>query len=549
MATYLDYLTGTGETAATLGSGALAGLLGMPYGVYKGATSGKLGTPEANRIAEEEAKRIMQEYTYQPRGKVAPEMMQSLGGLLEATKMPPVLPEAALLASIPKAAYASQAERAGMAAERAVAPMVERTMAKGGLGAGLLGDLAQGTRSNVIDPSKIKTFPKRMKYTNKAIKEGGDIAGATGKDYEEIFAKGTAKVKNNEAENIQEASKLTRQEVQQRKELANAVMDQPLQVWTPPANSLLDRSVMQSIPNVGGVAGVPQNTISRYVAPRADTSYLKTIADPENIDLIKRMINRGLDVTQGGFYKSFQPMKAALDEYGYAPDIFEKGLASGSFASARNKVAQENAIASFLMNMNRRNIDITPENILKEHDAFKALTGGGLSMMEGHTKPFAKYLTEGFPTGEKDVQKITSFFQNKLGNYQPYVLDTHEAGGLPYATPYAPVFWKQGGFKDTEYGTVEKTAQNIAQQMGLDPGIGQEGRWFGLGELTGLKTGGGDWLDNYEKQAAWSAKQLGKELTRKEQQRYVVDAFAGKERLLPWYKDEPIPDVRRGLLD
>lgn len=141
MADYLDYLTGAGETAATLGSGALAGLLGMPYGVYKGTTSGKLGTPEANRIAEEEAKRIMQEYTYQPRGKVAPEIMQSLGGLLEATKMPPVVPEAALLSSIPKAAYASQAERAGMAAERAVAPMVERTMAKGGLGAGLLGAL------------------------------------------------------------------------------------------------------------------------------------------------------------------------------------------------------------------------------------------------------------------------------------------------------------------------------------------------------------------------------------------------------------------------
>jgi hypothetical protein len=437
----------------------------------------------------------------------------------------------------------------GRAGERLAERVVPQIMDRGGMSAGLLGDLSQGTRSQVIDPSKIKTFPKRMKYTNKAIKEGGDIAGATGKDYEEIFAKATKKVKNNEAENLQEASKLTKQEVQQRRELANAVLSQPVEKWTPPANSLLDRSVMQSIPNVGGVAGIPQNTINRYVGPRADVSYLNTIAAPENIDLIKQMIDRGLGATEGGFYKSFQPMKAALDEYGYAPDIFEKGLASGSFASARNKVAQENAIASFLMNMNRRGVDITPENILKEHDAFKALTGGGLSMMEGHTKPFAKYLIEGFPTGEKDVQKITSFFQNKLGNYQPYVLDTHEAGGLPYATPYAPVFWKQGGFKDTEYGTVEKTAQNIAQQMGLDPGIAQEGRWFGLGELTGLKTGGGDWLDNYEKQAAYSAQQLGRQLTRKEQQKYVVDAFAGKERLLPWYKDEPIPDVRRGLLD
>ena len=158
MADYLDYLMGVGETGATLGSGAMAGLLGMPYGVYKGATSGKLGTREANRIAEEEARKFMEQYTYQPRGKVAPEMMQTLGGLLESSKLPPILPEASALASIPRAAYASQAERTGMAAERAIAPMVERTMQKGGLGAGLLGDLAQGTRSqmlqgnNVFDP-------------------------------------------------------------------------------------------------------------------------------------------------------------------------------------------------------------------------------------------------------------------------------------------------------------------------------------------------------------------------------------------------------------
>ena len=142
MADYLDYLMGLGETGATLGSGAMAGLLGMPYGVYKGATSGKIGTPEANRIAEEEARRFMEQYTYQPRGKVAPEMMQTLGGLLESSKLPPVMPEAAMLASIPRQAVAAQAERAGMAAERDVAPMVERTMKKGGLGAGLLDSFA-----------------------------------------------------------------------------------------------------------------------------------------------------------------------------------------------------------------------------------------------------------------------------------------------------------------------------------------------------------------------------------------------------------------------
>ena len=177
MATYLDYLTGAGETAATIGSGALAGLLGMPYGVYKGATSGKLGTREANRIAEAEAKRIMQQYTYQPRGQVAPEMLQSLGGLLDASKLPPVIPEAAMLASIPRQAVAAQAERTGMAAERAITPMVNRTMERGGFGAGLLGDLAQGTQSNitkrqatVVDPSRI-AFPDIYKNPRELVQE------------------------------------------------------------------------------------------------------------------------------------------------------------------------------------------------------------------------------------------------------------------------------------------------------------------------------------------------------------------------------------------
>jgi hypothetical protein len=93
-------------------------------------------------------------------------MLQSIGGLLESSKLPPVIPEVGMLASIPRQAYAAQAERAGMAAERKVAPMVERTMKKGGVGAGLLGDLAQGTTSQMAEKvGKVKAidvlFPNR----------------------------------------------------------------------------------------------------------------------------------------------------------------------------------------------------------------------------------------------------------------------------------------------------------------------------------------------------------------------------------------------------
>lgn len=158
MAGLLDYLEAAGETGATLGSGAAATLAGIPYGILQNIRSGKYGTKEGVRLADKATQDFIKQYTYAPRGQMAQNALQSVAGLLESTKLPPVLPEAGLLAAIPKATYASQFERAGMAAERAMEPVAANVMARGGLPAQLLTDLTQGTRSqmlpgnNVFDP-------------------------------------------------------------------------------------------------------------------------------------------------------------------------------------------------------------------------------------------------------------------------------------------------------------------------------------------------------------------------------------------------------------
>jgi hypothetical protein len=138
----------------------LSGVVGAPYGLFKGITSGYYGSPKANRIAEEEAKKFMERNTYVPRGKVAKEALEKAAQLMEASKLPPILPEAAVLGSIPRQAYLAQAERRGMDLERAMAPRVERMLERGGAGADVLRDLAQGTRSNVyLDTTKTKPNP------------------------------------------------------------------------------------------------------------------------------------------------------------------------------------------------------------------------------------------------------------------------------------------------------------------------------------------------------------------------------------------------------
>jgi hypothetical protein len=200
MATPLDYVMGLGELGATLGTGAVSGLVGAPYGLYKGITSGKYGTPEAVKIAQQQAADFMARNTYQPRGQVAQEALQGLGGLLTESKLPPVMPEAMLFGSIPKQAYAAQAERTGMAAERALAPVVTRTMERGGLPAQLLGDLSQGSIRpmdvwhgspygpfNKFDPSKARTGEGNASYG-----EGAYLAQArgTGESYREMLSAG-----------------------------------------------------------------------------------------------------------------------------------------------------------------------------------------------------------------------------------------------------------------------------------------------------------------------------------------------------------------------
>jgi hypothetical protein len=167
MAGLLDYLEGIGETGATLGTGLLSGVVGAPYGLFKGITSGRYGSPEAVRIAEEEAKKFMERNTYVPRGKVAQEALQKAAQLMEASKLPPIIPEAIALGSIPRQAYLAQAERRGMDLERAMAPRVERMLERGGAGADVLRDLAQGTQSQIFVGPTSKTWNQAA--ANKAL--------------------------------------------------------------------------------------------------------------------------------------------------------------------------------------------------------------------------------------------------------------------------------------------------------------------------------------------------------------------------------------------
>ena len=83
-------LLGAGEVGLTALTGAISAPLGAATGIIANLRSGKYGTKEGIQIAEEQAKNLMGQMTYQPRTEKGQQYMGELQSAFEASKLPPV---------------------------------------------------------------------------------------------------------------------------------------------------------------------------------------------------------------------------------------------------------------------------------------------------------------------------------------------------------------------------------------------------------------------------------------------------------------------------
>ena len=141
-------LVGAGETALTLGTGAIGGTLGMLAGTGAGLAqqilSGQFGTPEAANAVEQAAAKGAQALTYQPRTQAGQEQVQAVGQVL-SNVLPPVLP---MIASPGMA----------MQATRNAAPIMQATAQRG---AGAAQQAAMATGQAIARPVQAATTAVR----------------------------------------------------------------------------------------------------------------------------------------------------------------------------------------------------------------------------------------------------------------------------------------------------------------------------------------------------------------------------------------------------
>ena len=345
----------------------------------------------------------------------------------------------------------------------------------------------------------------------------------------------------------------TAEVVAERKRKANEFLDQPTEPWTPPPPELqaFDRKSINDA--LEGFPGVEQSSFPRDVPTRASTSHVEELyADPENRGLIAKQIKRGLPLGGESFYASLYPVKQAVLEAGMPAEKFDKWIHSLAPASARNSIMNEMAVGQFLRNMNARGIELTEENVAREMATYKEKFGMGLPLMPIHRQGVQNVIEGGVNLRDQNLAniptnyKIPTYGTQKAGDFgKSVVLDVHEAGGHTQGSRYHPYFNEQGGFGNTEYGAGERGLLGIAQELGIPGGMAQAGRWFGGGELTGLKSPRGDALDLLEKQVAYTLKQKGRQPNPANVRAEVLKQIeTGKGDLLPWYRKEGMPDVR-----
>lgn len=135
-----EYITAIPETVAALGTQAVAG----PVAAIKQAGEDVLARKEM-RGPRDVAGEFLGKYTYQPRGEVAQEVVETVGKALEAAKIPPIIPEIAVPASQAIAKPAAEIIETAGKAKPAISEMFEKRKGMGGSTAGA----AQATQENI----------------------------------------------------------------------------------------------------------------------------------------------------------------------------------------------------------------------------------------------------------------------------------------------------------------------------------------------------------------------------------------------------------------
>jgi hypothetical protein len=281
-----------------------------------------------------------------------------------------------------------------------------------------------------------------------------------------------------------------------KERIANAWkrMQEPLPPPPPKPLGILDRRMIELDPGPS-TAPLPER---RQFGPRAGTSHVAGLYDPENAALTAAQVERGMKIMPNTFYPSYKAVEHAVANAGGDSRMFN---AATTASAIRSGVEGELMGGTGLLWALKKGIISLDELAEIEatkgvEDRFQPITervrkaaqehvpdANLLQLMGAHTQALHRRLAG----VETDAYKIPQYGAQKAANVPGFVLDTHESRGGTLGSPFHRVFAGKG-FEGPEYGAQEQMYRQLAKRMGLSDRAFQEARWRGGGNITGLET-------------------------------------------------------------
>lgn len=303
--------------------------------------------------------------------------------------------------------------------------------------------------------------------------------------------------------------------------------------------------------------GVEQRALERYVPARGIS---ERVADLISNPKVKRgllaRIDKGLLEGAGDWYNSSDLRGRFVDELGDAEGArrFKLYMDMVAAASPRSAVPANVRNASYYYKQTLD--DALPEIGDKNPQPY------GHMAQRLHQQNARSVAGEGWDALKNP--KPASFVENLIGNELPVTVDTHatrlpamlakdprwlatnveevgadgarvrmsprkefEQGSLSLSDAMdRPALWEPQPNKN-EYAALETFYQELAAKKGVTPAQAQAGAWVGGGDLTGVKSMGGTFMDFFNQRVGETAKQTGKSANQ-----VISDFINGKAPLL-----------------
>lgn len=196
--------------------------------------------------------------------------------------------------------------------------------------------------------------------------------------------------------------------------------------------------------------------------------------DEDNKKRIFELVDKGLERGGDKWYHLGGVLDAFVDHQGVDEGLrnFDEFMNFSSALSPRSKVAQELKRASVLRYMKKRGQDVSDITKIDWPKGY-----GHLANKTAHA-PAVKRIEETGAIGSGVEQpKISSYAENRMGNYQPMTIDSHNNKILT---------GREGSPSANEYPFLERGQTEWAEELGLDPAEYQSALWVGADDITGV---------------------------------------------------------------